>query len=1095
MAERLELFVLGGARLAVDGQSWDDLRTRKVLALLVYLAVTRQAQPREVLAHLFWGDRPQEQALTNLRVALSDLRRKLGDFLTISRFEVALRRGANIWVDSLALEELVAGGSRSPADLLQALELYQGSFLDGFHVRDAPEFDTWNMVMAERVREQVLGAYRALGQTYLAQQQLDEGIAICRRWLALDPLAEDGHRLLMRLLAMHGRQAEAVHQYETARRWLADELGVDPDPETEALLAQIIGGQWSGDGDFLAAPRPLPPDLLPFIGRQPELATVNQLLAEANTRLVTIAGPGGIGKTRLALVIAHQQQERAQFAHGVAFVLLAAQRSAAELLPALADSLGLAFAAEGEPLQQLYAFLRLRRLLLVLDNFEQVEGGAAWLSDLLREAPWVKVLVTSRLPLRLQAEQLLELPGLPFALSTAGDITGYPATRLFITVARRTQPDFTLNPADQEALVRICRLVEGMPLALELAAGWTRVMSITAIAAAIEERIDFLQAFVTDTPARHRSIEAVFAATWSGLSLDQKRQAASFSLFRGGGTRRVVQLVLGMEEQELAALIEASVLRYDRQADRYDMHELLRQYAERQLDDVPGTATAVRKRHSAAYCAFLREREALLRGEGQLLALAQIDMDSENIAQAWQEACRARDVESMAGALEALGTFYLWRNRYQEGASAFALAVQELGQQQTMTPDSRLVLARLEVWQAVCNARLLRKQTAVSLLQHSLSLLQEAGPASRETQRAEGMARLQWARLLWQDGSFAASERQFEHAQVLFAAASDPWGLAHVCTGLGDVANSRGHYAQAREWLQKGLSLFMDLGDRRNAAYIQERLSFVKRDQGELIAAEQHSRIALELFEVLGDREHMAGGYVSLGWVLLYLGRFGEALRVLEQGAELYAGLGLQPPFNVLGIVNAELGRYQDAIAFLEKGVMACRLHGDTVEMALGLSALSTIALVESRIEDAELLQAESKALLETGLAQKDRLAAVQAQRGMAARARGRRAHAKADFAEALQISLEIHSIIPLLFALPGVALLLADDGRTDEAWQLYAPLEALPIVANSKLRADLAGHELAERAQEAEVESTVNPTASPWELARIALQLLETLQ
>lgn len=1092
---------MGSVRLAVNGEPWNALRTRKVLALLVYLAVTRQAQSRESLANLLWGERAQTQALTNLRVALSDLRHKLGRFVAIDRFDVALHAGMDIWVDSVALEALVADGRGSAADLLHAVDLYQGPFLEGFAIHGAPDFDSWMMTTGEHIHEQVLGAYRALAQTYLARQQLVEGIAICRRWLALDPLAEDGHRLLMRMLAMQGNRAEAIQQYEAARQLLSDELSVEPDPQTDTLLVQIAGGQWSGSvsqASELATVRPLPPDMLPFFGRELELARLERMLADDSTRLVTITGQGGTGKTRLALAVARRQQEQKPSPYDVAFVPLATVEDADQLLPALAENLGLALASESDPLQQLFTFLRLRRLLLILDNFEQINGGATWLRQMLDEVPWIKVLVTSRQALHLQAEQVLVLSGLPYPDDIA-NLVSSPAARFFTSVARRADQDFVLQPRDHEALLRICHLVEGLPLALELAAGWTSVMSVPAVAAAIAERFDFLSAFAIDMPERHRSIEAVFAATWDGLSAAGEAQAAAFSIFRGGATRPALQAVLSITEVDLATLVERGVLRYDRQNDRYEMHELLRQYAQRQLFKDPELVAATQKRHSEFFAAFLHDRTAQLRGHGQVLALREIEADGENIAQAWRQACSTGDVGLIEQGLEALSTFYLWRNRYQDGTNALAEAVDGLASR-SAEPEVRLLLARLSTWQATFSERLLRRQTALSLLQRGLSLLAEGGLRSAAARHAEAMVRLRRARLLWQDGEYDEGKSELERALVLFTETGDTWGVAHVYALLGDIANNQGDYATGRSWLESALGLFVDMGDGRDAAYVQERLSFVKRDLGEFIAAEQHSRIALELYEALGDSEHLAGGYVALGWILIYMGRFAEALPVVEQGAELYANLGLPPPLIVLGIVNAELGRYKPAIAYAERHVMACRLLGDTVEMALGLNVLATIAIVESRVADAEQLLTESIGLLEDGDEQRDRLAQGQALYGFVARSRGERVRAKCIFASVLHTCLEIHSIIPLLFALPGAALLLADDGRAEEAWQLYAPLERLPIVANSQMRADLAGRELGlAKTPRGHARAHIppppqEPLKSAWDLARDALRLLDTL-
>ena len=404
MARKLELRLLGTPEVTLDGEPLRDLKLKKAQAILYFLAVTGRPQMRSVLAGLLWGDVPETSANTNLRKALAALRLSLGAFLDIDNETVALKPGDAIRVDVAELEAWAAGADAPTlAQLELAIELYRGDFLQGFYVREAPDFERWVEGERVRLRELALGALQALAAHHAAGGDLASAIEYTRRLLALEPWREEAQRDLMRLLARAGQRAAALAQFETCRHALRDELDVDPAPATIALYERIRAGEWEREGiggrengenrdrsgthtstpPLPHSPTPhLPSPATPFVGRRQELDEVLRLLKDPACRLLTLVGPGGAGKSRLALQVAHtlaatggdQPPAGRHFGDGVLFIPLAAVTTADGIAAAIAETAGFNFYRDVPGRQQLLDRLRDQAMLLVLDNFEHLSG-------------------------------------------------------------------------------------------------------------------------------------------------------------------------------------------------------------------------------------------------------------------------------------------------------------------------------------------------------------------------------------------------------------------------------------------------------------------------------------------------------------------------------------------------------------------------------------------------------------------------------------------------------------------------------------------------------------------------------------------------
>ncbi len=613
MAYELRLEFLGGMAISQNGAPVSGFISAKAPALLCYLAVTGRPQFRLVLANLLWGELPEENACANLRKALSNLRDLLGDHLIITPRTVAWNRECAYWLDVETFLERAGSKSDSSAGvtslrrdltgcsavsmsalisstgvahLIEAAELYRGDFLDGFYVHHAPMFEEWTLGQREMLRKLAGYVVRRLALHYAACDELDSAISYTSRWLTLDPWQEEAHRQMMSLLARAGDRSAALAQYEKCRRILGQELGVEPMAETTALYRRIrgMGG---------ARPHNLPRPTTSFVGRQAELTLLLDRLDAPDCCLVSILGPPGIGKTRLALEAAARIRNRSDdtFPDGIFFVPLLNAHTRPALIAAIAAALGLTPPVAPAPQAELLRYLRNRDLLLVLDGFEHLAGEADLLTAIVQQAPQVKLLVTSRHRLNLQAEWPLMLEGLSYpSLDMAASLEAFGATQLFLQRARQACPEFTPSAADARAITLVCEMVEGLPLAIELAASATRSMSCVEIAQAIESNLDALSVLQSDFLPHHRSIRAAFEYSWRLLSPTEHRALCRLAGFHGCFTCESAEHRADVGATLLTVLVDKSLVR--RGPAGYEMHELIRRF-------VVEKSAELTQRHSA----------------------------------------------------------------------------------------------------------------------------------------------------------------------------------------------------------------------------------------------------------------------------------------------------------------------------------------------------------------------------------------------------------------------------------------------------------------------------------------------------------------
>jgi len=990
MGEELRLRLLGGATIARGGALVEGFISAKVQALLCYLAVTGRPHSRQALAGLLWGKRPEAAARMNLRKALSNLRRLVGPHLRITRHTVAFNREAPYWMDVESFEAEVAKGlpaegrDLEPASLQRAVDLYRGDFLAGFSVRDAPAFEEWAVVERERLWELAVQALEQLAAYHMARGEHRQAIEYTRRLLALDPWREEAHRQLMLLLAHSGRREAALAQYEVCRQALAEGLGIEPSKVTRALYQRIRTAPERQHN--------LPAEVTSFVGREEELAALARRLADPHCRLVTILGPGGIGKTRLALRAAAQQVHA--FLHGVYFVPLADLTTAALLAPAIAEALGLTLQSREKPLRQLLHFLRQKELLLVLDNFEHLlspsprqgesrgrgppsprqgeERGAgkalALVLEILREAPGVKLLVTSRERLKVRQEWVVRIEGLPYPeyairnTQHASRITQYPAVQLFVQRARQARWDFSPEK-EAPAIVEICRLVEGMPLGIELAAAWVGERSCAEIAAGVARSLDLLATELRDVPERHRSVRAAFDHSWALLPETEQRVFRRLSVFRGGFSAQAARAVAGATGPILQALADKSLLRQDASG-RYNMHELLRQYAAEKLQALPQEAKRTGDLYCSYYAGFLRQREAHLKGGRQKEALQEIEQEIENVRAGWDWAVTHGEEEELESSLESLYLFYAMRGRAQEGEAVFRKAAAGLvsgsgpgrgepeGTRGTPGPENELLLARVLARRGALCYHLGEHEKARDLLQGSLAAFRHSGNR-RETAFVLGIL-----------GAIASAQAAYVEARELCEASlslcrqmGDRPGSARALSQLGAIARMTGRHAEARRCFEQALALARTAHLHRMEAVVLNGLGTVWGEQGDWPMASTHFEQALQVYRELGDRRNEGRMLSNLGVVHSQLGDYARAKAYFEEALLICREIGFRGMEGLalvnLGLLFHYLGDDEAAREYSQQAVRVTQDIGERHIQAYALTFLGHALAGLGRLEEA----------------------------------------------------------------------------------------------------------------------------------------------
>jgi DNA-binding SARP family transcriptional activator/predicted ATPase len=1087
---RLSLRLLGALQITLEGNPVTGFESAKERALLAYLAEeSQQPHSREKLAGLLWPERTETAARNNLRRALSNLRRTIGDraqdgtpCLLVTHQTIRFNPSGDVWIDTLAFTSLLASPRQQSAPQLeQAIGLYRGEFLEGSSLADSPPFEEWMVLCRERYQRLMREALHLLVGEYETQGDYEGALQLAWRLVDLEPWWEEAHQQLIRLLALSGRRSEALAQYLRCRRLLAEELDVAPSPETTGLYEQIRDGRLAGSAPSpqrrLAPTHNLPLASGPFVGREAEIAEIQDCLQDPACRLLTLVGAGGMGKTRLALEAVADWMSRLQEdeLEGATLVPLAPVQTAEAIAPAIAQAAGFPLSPGREPGQQLLEILRQKRWLLILDSFEHLPGGAGFVAEILRTAPCVKVLVTSRARLNLHGEYCFPLTGIEYPEQIphdAREARAFAAVELFLQAAHQVQPAFEPADTDLTEIARICRQVEGMPLGILLAAAWSGVLRPAEIATELGKGLDFLEADWPDVPERQHSLRAVFDRSWN-LLIDRERAVfQALSVFSGGFTRTAGQQISGASLHELKRLVDRSLLQV-MPSGRYEMHELLRQYASGKLDSRPNPGTAARDRHCAYYIAALERWEADLFGSRQQEALLEMEADIDNLRAAWTWAVEQEQVERLGRAMWGLVQFYWHSGRYREAEAAFSATAAAAGaaadaatQRATDKATCLRVWVQALAWQSSFLRAIGQREAARQLQQQCLVMLQDPALSGQDT-------RLERAILSWCMGvtvcmaDYAQGRQRYDESYALFRELGHQWGMAWTLNSSGSMSRFLGEYRDAKRRFEEGLAIYRALGDHAGVTASLSRLAGIAVVEGRFEEAERLAREGVATAREAGIRSELAYALLVRGDALKNVARFPEAHAVSQQSLDLYCDLGqctyATEAHSLLADIDMHRGHYDEARDHAQTGLALARGQGPPYCLGQNLLLLGCLGLAEGAHARAHQCLQDSVAAYREVQGGCEDLSLALAGLAFAAHGLGDAHGARQHLCHALELAAESGVVLPLLWALPAMALVLAGEGENERAVELYALASRYPLVAQSRWFEDVAGNALAE--------------------------------
>jgi len=630
-------------------------------------------------------------------------------------------------------------------------------------------------------------------------------------------------------------------------------------------------------------PNNLPVQLTEFVGREKETAEIQALLKDR--RFITLIAPGGTGKTRLAIEVAARLS--GAYRHGVFFIPLAPIQSADDILQTLSEAIQFSLSTETDPKTQMLNYLRTRQMLLVLDNCEHVVHGLSLVNDILENAPEITVLATSREKLNIHGETVYACSGFDFEpWKTVEAALESGAVQLFLQSARRADPDFRLDGGDLPHVVRIVRIVQGIPLGIILAAAWVDLLSAGEIAAEIERSLDFLETEQRGLPDRHRSIRAVFEYSWQLLDDGEKEIFKKLSVFRGGFTREAAQEIAGASLRSLAGLANKSLLVSNTETRRFEVHELLRQYAEEQLDRDRDLSRAAKTAHAEYFAGYAESLWEPLRYHRQIESLAAVEKDVENIRTAWRYLRVSGDFEMLDKFIEPIWYVYEIRGWYHAGVALF----DETCEAFSALPDNRsleLVTARLACGKAWFLSLVGRPAEGLALVEANLDTVRRLG----------GPAQMMLPLQAYKINAFFLSK--YEGVKAIAAETvevagiqNDRWLSALGNSWLGSAGLALGDFDEARRRAETALATFTELDENWASTWPSQVLAGVARAEGDTVRAREGYQLLLDSAERIGFQRGMQYTYNHLGSTLVLLGEYEQAQQNFLKSLQISSDIG-----------------------------------------------------------------------------------------------------------------------------------------------------------------------------------------------------------
>ncbi len=911
MSVYLQLFGLPKVRHQDDFVAF---RLNSPTLLLVYLAVKGDWVSRSELAFLFRPDDDEVSALKQVRLLLYRARqipwaKALETDPKRARFKVATDL-ANF---QHALKE---------QNWPEVSKLYHAAFLADYSAPDLPTYTAW----LELERSELESSYQAALSHYASDLEVQGNHAgaadVLYDLLKEDLLAEEVLQVYLKNLYLAGQRDRALRAYQSFCQQLLDEYDAEPSDTTQELIALIrsntalssrqqalLSTSVSGAQIIMN----LPQQSTRFIGRQSELRELSQQLRDDSCRLLTLIALGGTGKSRLAIELARISQ--GGFTDGVCFVALAPLTTPEAVITSIAQALGITLAPKQEPKVQVIQFLQGKSLLLLLDNFEHLLTAAPILADLLEATERLKLLVTSRESLKISAEWLYDLEGLryPTDLSLSRqELESYDAVQLFMSSAKRVAPRLDFSDDDIIRLAMISQQVQGLPLALELAASWARVMPVSRIAKELADGYELLTAQHSDLPERHRNITAIFETTWAGLSEKKRQTLTRFSVFQGGATLEAAEAVTETHFSILLSLVNESLLRRI-PPDRFDIHPLTREYAARVLTLSPITRNETIEQHASYFSTVLKSLEAaynsINKADQEL-----IGQDLGNFVKAFHTRAQQQNVTELISFNEAMYGFFSVSGRLAEGLQVFDKAL-ELAKE----ADKGLELADLRLSQGQFLFYLGQVSKATTVYQQILQLAE-----SLDQTKQQAIALSYLADCYITIGEFSTTQEYLSKASTLFKELEDWQGLARAYNMLGNLYRQQAQFDPARDYYLKSLESYSHVESPMGKAVVLNNLGNLAEAQKNYQEAQSHYLECLEIFEAINFIRGIAAAKTNLGVIYYKMDNYEDAKRYTLEGLRIKESTqdkhGIILSQMNMATVCVASGQYQEAEDYALKG-------------------------------------------------------------------------------------------------------------------------------------------------------------------------------
>lgn len=935
----LKIKCFGDFQVEFDNKIITNFETEKNRALLAYLAVeSDRPLRRSHLAGLLWSDESEQRALHNLRQALSRLRKTMREqfcdqqYLLAERESIQLNPCADIWVDTTAFSEAAqqtyqyyqiqnGRGSINYRSLKQALNFYQGEFLAQFSSGKSTLFDEWVLLMREKYTLQMIKMLSDLAVYYERRAEYHLALETAQHLVGLAPWDETARRQVLNLYGVTQQWSAATSQFMAFRSYLSEQFNAEPSSDLITLhdrIEQAAKENLIIESKFQPTSYSLPEGLPIFIGREKELDQLMEMVINPEIRLISMVGTGGIGKTSLSIHLAHSLV--GVFSGGVYFVPCLRAQNPEQLIRLMGDVIGLVFNDQSIPKNQLFDYLHQKEMLLVLDNFEHLISDVEniqLVDQLMVKTEMVTVLITSREKINLHQEHCYHLSGLNCpAEDTIGleEVDHFDAVTLFVNRMRHFNPNFKLEEINLMAVIQICRVLDGLPLGIELAAASAWELGCETIAQRIQEDMSILSTKFHNVLPRHRNLRVVFDVSWVLLTPNEQLVLACLSIFRGGFERQAALAIAQAEPNVLSALVSKSLVRI-RDAGRFELHETICQFAAERLDQFENKHD-VQTRHAQYYAGFLSEKAELINSQHQAAVLAAMQQEYRNLYGMWNELVHRGLYTELLACVDSIYQFFSIRSLLREGIDWMAYAIKNLPPHSESEEPRGILLAYL--------GALAYQAQQHKLAFDSLSAGQEI-LKKYNNQVNLAFCRLQLGWFYWGENDFPAAEDCAQQALTIYQALQGSLGKAEALFLLGNIRQKRSKNKEAEDYFEKALFLCRQSGHQRLLVLILNRMSDLACYAGQYEAAVEQFTECLQISQNLKDQNSQAILLNNLGTIYHVWKEYAKAQDYYQRSLIICREIGDQNgaalALNNLGESAIALGNFLNALKYVQEAL------------------------------------------------------------------------------------------------------------------------------------------------------------------------------